>query len=151
MILYKFWDSSEELYVDFVQGEFTVLNSGVANTQSYIGIYDVFEGDLYAIYSHNGKNYLYLKNKSLEITDSITVKADVNWSKEQLSSFEIYDNLKLVTRVIYKNLHEGILMPFDMIENWEEVNFGYELETLVNKVHDEPGLILFSNQSNEIS
>ena len=151
MYLSRFWNTKDKKDFLCKDGKTFFVESKFNENSSYIGEYDVFDGDLYAIYSFNKKNYLYLKNRRLEITNSITVKADVNWSKEELSSFEIYDNFKLLTKVIYKNIHEGILMPFDMIENWDEVNFGYELETLVNRVHREPEIILFPNQSNSSS
>ncbi|GAA4278347.1 hypothetical protein [Aquimarina mytili] len=113
------------------------------------GVYDIFNDSLYAILSFDNKNYLFLKDQFLEITKNITIKPNVNWSKEELSSFEVFEGTNLLTKVEYVNVHEGILMPFDMIENWEEVNFGFELASLVNKVKENPELILFPDSGSK--
>jgi hypothetical protein len=113
--------------------------------ENIFGVYDIFENSLYAILSLENKNFLFLEGELVEITKSIHVECRVNWSKEELSFFEVFDEGQSLIKVEYINEHEGILLPFDMIENWEEVNFGYELATLVHRVKENPELILFPN------
>ena len=110
-----------------------------------VGYYDILKDSLYAIFSFKNKNYLFLKDQLVEITDEIKVVADVNWSLDEMSVFKVFNGEELVCQVKYVSVHEAILMPFDFEENWEEVNFGYELESSVNLAKERNHGLIFPN------
>ncbi|WP_103072663.1 hypothetical protein [Aquimarina sediminis] len=146
--LNRFLNTNKVIYFEILK-EIIVENeqtlSDDRGVENVYGIYDIFEDSLYAILSLDNKNFLLLKDNLVEITETIHIECCVNWSKEELSSFEVFDKDESLIKVEYRNEHEAVLLPFDMIENWEEVNFGYELASLVNKIKENPELILFPN------
>ncbi|WP_103072140.1 hypothetical protein [Aquimarina sediminis] len=113
--------------------------------ENVVGIYDILEGSLYAILSLENRNYLFLKDEMVEITESIHVECHENWSVNDPSLFEVFHEGFSLVKVEYMNEHEGVLLPCDTDENWEEVNFGYELAILVNKAKSNPEVALFPN------
>ena len=122
-----------------------VITEDEWDERDYIGVYDIFNNELYAIFSFKNKNYLFLKDQLLEITDEIKVVTDVNWSLDEMSVFKVFKGEELVSSVEYKNVHEGILMPFDFEENWKDVNFGYRLGEWVDLAKERNHGLIFPN------
>ena len=148
--LRKFKDSSKvyrlEEFKDLgdLSAELDVNNidNDLMNT---VGYFDILNNNLYAIFSFKNKNYLFLKDQLLEITEELKVVVDVNWSLDEMSSFEVFKGEELVSSVEYKSVHEAVLMPFDFEENWEEVNFGFQLGEWVNLAKERNHGLIFPN------
>ena len=118
------------------------IDNDLMNT---VGYYDILNDYLYAIFSFKNKNYLFLKDQLLEITEEIKVVADVNWSLGQMSVFKVFKGEEIESSVEYKSVHEGILIPFDFEENWEEVNFGFQLGEWVGLAKERNHGLIFPN------
>lgn len=108
-----------------------------------VGEYEVINGSIYSIFTYNKSNYLFLKDQSLLIDESINIKYQVNYNYDELSYFEIFKNDVLLIREEYKNEREPLIDPFGYEPDWEHINFSYHLYSYVKRVKDNPAINLF--------
>jgi len=116
-----------------------------------VGEYDVLNGSVYCVFSFKQLNYLFLRNKVIEITDSISINYRVNYTDKEVSYFEILNNGISLMKEEYSNNHKPLINPFDGDEDWEYVNFAYHISNYINKAKENPNAPLFPNHSKESS
>jgi hypothetical protein len=111
------------------------------------GRYEVLNNQFIAIFSNAEKNYLYLKDKLIELTPSIGIEYKVAQDMGVLSWFKIYDKEDLIFEITYINPHKPFVLPdpFYPDEDFNTTNFAYHLANYINKVKENPGIILFPN------
>jgi len=119
------------------------------NMNKISGMYDILDKGIYSVFSLNNSNYLFLKNQTIEITESIDFEYKVNWKKNELSYFEVFKHKKAICKIEYYNPYDPLINPLDGDEDWLYVNWAYHMATYIKKVKENPGLILFPNDNNK--
>ena len=126
------------------------------------GRYEYLNNELIAIFSYKNKNYLYLKDKLVEITPEIKFEyycekeedEDKSWEKyekkessDEKSWIKVYKKDKLIYKLEYKN---GRPPFFDVLysneydgPDWEIVNFAYYIGKNFESLEKNPDKILF--------
>ena len=149
MILKRFYSKSiirfkhtNNLFSILIENEETISVED-RNKELMVGEYDVLNGFIYSVFSFQKSNYLFLMNKVIKITNSIEIKYRVNYVKDEVSYFEIFNNGKSLIREEYYNYRDPLINPLDGDEDWEYVNFAYHLAGYINKTKETPGIVLF--------
>ena len=120
-------------------------------TEVIVGEYDILNDSVYCVFSFKELNYLFLRDKVIEITDLININFRVNYTDKEVSFFEILNNDISLIKEEYFNNHKPLINPFDGDEDWEYVNFAYHLANYINKAKENPDIPLFPNQNKDIS
>ncbi|WP_108869406.1 hypothetical protein [Aquimarina aquimarini] len=144
--LNRFLDTKKGIYFEALK-ELTIENEQTLVThreeENVYGIYDIFKGALYAIISLKNRNFLFLKDEFVEVTESVHIEYHVSQSKKEPNYFEVFHEDKSLIKVTYMHKKKRTLLPSHKTDNQKEANFGYMLAMLVNKVKENPKLILF--------
>ena len=120
-----------------------VKKDRTGTNQSIIGVYEVISSHLIAIYSYKGRNYLFFKNSTVEITYNIRAEYYIPQNKKEETILKLFDKGVSILNVKFKNLHDPVIWPFEIDEDWNSVNFAYYLAKYINKVKENPDIVLF--------
>ncbi len=110
-----------------------------------IGIYEIINSDIIAIFSYKQKNYLHYKKSLILITNTISIEYYIPQEKGAKTFIEIYDKDKKNLKVSYLNEHPPFIWPFEIDEDWNSVNFAYYLAEYINRVKENPNIVLFES------
>jgi hypothetical protein len=111
--------------------------------ENILGIYDILNNSLYALYSHGSSNYIFLKDQSIEITEGTEINYRVNYAYDEISYFEIIQDGKQVIREEYMSNREPLLDPFGFEDDWEYVNFAYHISLGIEQAKADLKLPIF--------
>ncbi len=152
MILQRFLNSKTVIQIS-IQNLSTIISS----EQPYIGSmvetngrYEFLNDQMIGIFSSENKNYLLLKDESIELTPDFDVQFQVAQSETEESWFKIYNGKELVYEQKYINPHPPFVLPdpFEYDPDFNTTNFAYHLAQYIQKVKDHPGIVLFENAEN---
>jgi hypothetical protein len=109
------------------------------------GYYEILNSSLVAVFSIDNKNYLLFIDRQIELTKNISIRYDIAQEMNNISWFKIYDGEKLIFEIEYVNLHEPLTSPegFPYDVDFYYTNFGYKLAEYLEKVQQNPGIVLF--------
>ncbi len=132
-----------EIEENIISKEFSIDSD---TKQKQFGRYDIINTKFLAIFSRQNKNYILFEQQLHELNDSISITYHCEQSKEERSWIKIYKKGDLILDIDYKNNQEPFNNPFDGFEDWGVVNFAYHLAEYINKVRENPNIVLFPNE-----
>ena len=147
MKIHRFYNHKEILSIEFKEDNIEILgfqsfNGSLTETN---GLCQLINNEILAIFSYEGKNYLYLKDKLIVLTTSIAIQYYCEQSDEQLSWIKIYDKDNMIYETEYKNGEEPYIDMVSGFDDWDTVNFAYYLANYINKAKENPNTVLFQN------
>lgn len=99
-----------------------------------------------AVFSNEEKNYMYLEKKLIELTQDISIKYFCGERNEE-SWLKIFNKEIVIFELEYINPAKEPFIDFFLeFEDWEVVNFAYHLAGYINKVKENPSVVLFPNE-----
>jgi hypothetical protein len=109
------------------------------------GRYEFLNNILLVVFSYEGKNFLYLNSELIELTPNINIEYSIAQDRKIKSWLKIFDNVKLVFEIEYINPNEPFILPdpFGYDEDFNTTNFGCHLAGYINKIRENPNVILF--------
>lgn len=140
MKIHRFYNHKEILYIEFKDGNidihgFQKFEGSLTETN---GLCQLINNELLAVFSHEEKNYLYLKDKLIVLTTNITIQYYCEQSNEQFSWIKIYDQHQLLYEIEYKNGEEPYIDMASGFEDWDSVNFAGYFAGYINKEKENP-------------
>nr|WP_199002628.1 hypothetical protein [Flavobacterium sp. ASV13] len=146
MKIHRFYNHNEILSFEFKEGNIEI--HGFENFEGSLtetnGLYQLINDELLAVFSHEEKNYLYVKDKLIVITTDIIIQYYCEQNDQQLSWIKIYDKNYILYEIEYKNNEEPYIDMASGFDDWDTVNFAYYLGAYINKVKENPHTV-FSN------
>jgi uncharacterized protein (DUF1330 family) len=114
------------------------------------GYCDIINNQLIAVFSNQGKNFLSMDGKLVELTNNIAIEYHVAQFEDKESWFKIYNNNELLFAISYINPHKPFILPdpFAYDEDYNTTNFAHHLAGYINKVRENPSIILFNTNEN---
>src|SRR6187402_1411266 len=115
MKINKFWNLHS--YIEFsTPDDISIFNEVVLNEDRKFGknngLYELLNGNLIAIFSYEGKNYLYLKDHAEALTGAVTIECFIAQAQDAESWLKVYDKGDLIFEITYLNPHEPFVEPF---------------------------------------
>jgi hypothetical protein len=145
-IVRRFSRPIETIAISTIDGLFTfspIFISEVSSTGiKRSGTFEIINSHIIAIFSYNKKNYLMLDDTSIELTPEIDLEYYCGEEKEK-SWIKILQNSRLICEVEYINDQEPHIDDASGFEDWEVVNFAWHLNNYIQKVKEDPDVVLF--------
>jgi hypothetical protein len=151
IILNRFWHLRKQLIcnnINFdINNEVDLAKDREAGFNN--GEYELLNNKLIAIFSSEGKNFLVLDGRIVELTEQIEIDYHVAEFVDKESWIKIHDKEVLIFELIYLNPHEPFILPdpFAYDEDFNTTNFAHHLAGYIKKVKENPDITLFSNNN----
>ncbi len=131
---YRTFDFSNQVYSYEYKSDFT----------RFKGIYFQEIKDIFiAVFSNESNNYIYLETRLIELTRDISIKYYCGERAEK-SWIKIFDKEVIIFELEYINPTQEPFIDFFLeFEDWDIVNFAYHLAEYINKVRENPNIVLF--------
>ncbi len=136
------YEPTDETKVIPIENE-EVISVERREKEQIVGEYEIINESVYSIFRYKKSNYLFLKDKTIKITNSVKIDYRVNYSKYEPSYLEIFDNNKSIVKEQYYNYRDPLINPLDGHEDWEYVNFAYHLANYIDKIKKDSSIVLF--------
>jgi hypothetical protein len=147
MILLKFGNYRSSRRIKLKNGtvQFSEEEGYSGSATQKNGLYDVLNGQLIALFSDNGKNYLYAGNQLHELTPAVSVKCSVAQSSDEESWLTVYEQEIVIFQLSYITGRAPFVLPdpFFPDEDYETVNFGSKIVEYLKKSQENPEVVLF--------
>lgn len=114
------------------------------------GIYfDAIRHIFMAIFSNDGKNYLYLENKLIVLTQDISINYYCG-ERDEKSWIKLFKEDELIFELEYINPDQTPFKDYFLeFEDWDVINFAHHLAQYIQKVKDNPGIVLFEHANED--
>lgn len=144
IILYR-TQSWKHLKCELSDNKLSITRSDLSESESKLinGFGNIINTNLLAVFSHSGKNYLYLKDKLVVLTKDISIQYYCEQSHEQTSWIKLFNNNHLIYETEYKNGEEPYIDIASGFDDWDAVNFAHYLAGYINKARENPDIVLF--------
>jgi hypothetical protein len=140
------YNSSWRLYKNLNKNSLKLSEEYKSDTLAINGIYFNEINTLITVFSNEAKNYLLIDNKQILLSKDISIQYYCG-ERQEKSWIKIFELEKLIFELDYINpIQEPYIDFVSGFEDWEVVNFAYHLAGYINKVRENPEVILFSGE-----
>jgi hypothetical protein len=107
------------------------------------GRYENINGNIAAVFTSDGKNFIYLDDRAIEITPDMAVDYFCAESTEEPSWLKLYKDSTVIASLQFINGSPAFINPFDGFEDWEAGNFAYYLARDIQDAIKHPDVPLY--------